>query len=142
MEQDPFLKDLWKRKAEAEQGSESTEEKGWALYQEMQKKAEENPELQSLIGEMKDNILRYADSVARFSHISKSKDDIEMLHNADKHRKRMHDGLIATINQLSRLYQKLGLDILWRTDIIGVERERLGEWALSVARHIRDQKFE
>jgi len=136
MSEDHFLKDLWKHKAEEEKG-ETREDKDLGLYLRFFEDAKQYPILEPIVQELKDKIILYAHSVSRFSQAKTF--DKELLVSADRHRRLVHNSLIDIINQLSRKYNALGIDNYWRNDIL--HRRQLGEWALTVAKHILRERF-
>ena len=138
---EPLLEKLWKHKAEEEKG-ETLEEKGITLFYDLKEKAEKYPDLKSLTDEMERGIGDYADAVIRTSHERAKGSPREDIQSADQHRRSIHDALIATVNQLSRLYHKKGFDNSWRSGIIGIAREDLGAWAVAIARDVLGKKFD
>ncbi len=135
MEREPLLMDLWKRKVEEDTG-ESQQDRDVALFYRFLEDAKSHDSLNIIISELKVAIGRYAQSVIKLSALKTGGLDREAIMSADRHRRLMHNNLIATVNQLSREYRKLGLDNNWRASIIGESREELGDWALVIAREV------
>lgn len=131
---DPLLKENWEHAAE-EQGAETRESRGVELYYTFFEKAQKYPELLPLVKDLERAIGTYADAVLRWRE-AKMGTDVKMTEAADKHRKAIHDALIDSINPISRWYAKQKIDNNWRRDIIGLDREAAGEWALDIARDV------
>ncbi|KKT28417.1 MAG: hypothetical protein UW43_C0003G0021 [Candidatus Yanofskybacteria bacterium GW2011_GWA1_44_21] len=131
--EDPFLKELWKHKADEEKG-ETQEDKDLNLYFKFKTDAAKFHSLIPLIVELEKTVGKYAQSVARWSSVRQGKSEKEVMMAADQNRKLAHNILIDIVNQISREYKKLGLTNSWRSDIIGNTRAELGDWALTIAR--------
>lgn len=131
--EDPFLRDLWKHKAEEEKG-ETQEDRDLALYLQIKTDSKKYKSLIPFVSELDLAIGRYAEAVIRLSSVRQGKLEKEIIMDADRNRSLIHNALIDVINALSREYKKLGLTNNWRSDIMGNSRREIGDWALTVAR--------
>lgn len=112
----------------------SQEDKDITLYYKFEADAHRHEALNEVVEELKSAIGKYAEAVTRLSSVRMDKLDKESIAASDRHRRLIHNSLIDTINRLSRTYKKLGLDNSWLSGIIGLSREEIGDWALTVAR--------
>ncbi len=77
------------------------------------------------------------DCLSRAAEYNKIRNDWERMsvaekQNADQERSLIHDGFIMSLNILSRIAEKEGLDNSWRGEL-GEERKRIGDYACFVA---------
>ena len=135
MATEPLLKESWERKAVGETKGETPDEHGISLFFDLKEAAERSNDLRTLTDELERKIISYADAVSRYFS-AKQSTDREAIQRADEHRHVLHEDLIATLNQLSRLYHKLGKSNSWRKEI-GLDRDQVEAWALSVARNVK-----
>lgn len=112
----------------------SQEDKDLKLYYQFEADAHKHEVLNEVVEELRAAIGKYAEAVARLSSVRMGKLDKESIAASDRHRRLIHNSLIDTINRLSRTYKKLDLDNSWLSGIIGLSREEIGDWALTVAR--------
>ena len=138
---DPLLGERWEEKAAHESG-EAESPKGVELYFGILDKAGRDASLKPLADGLEKSIGDYADAVIGLSRARMSGGDRMAIQAADQHRHNAHEGLISSINAVSRWYAAHHIDNKWRRDIIGLSREAVGNWALLVARHVLGRHLE
>ncbi|MFA6446159.1 MAG: DUF3232 domain-containing protein [Candidatus Paceibacterota bacterium] len=116
------------------------------IYADMTKKftGEGVPEdLFTLFKQVKEGILAYNVAVAKLKLVRLEKEkrvDAEEMREetqiADRARKFAHDALIDSLNALSRMCYRTGVDNTWRS-MIGSQREDVTTWAQEVVDEVR-----
>ena len=140
---EPFLRELWERKAAHERGEERgerREQRAVRIYHIIKREAEKKPELLRSLKQVEEKILRYNIAVDKLS-LGRLEEDIETIQESDRQRRLAHNALESWLNLLARQFVKFHLSNSWR-DEIGLEREAVGEWACKVAKFIRKQREE
>ena len=137
------MQERWKEVAEREKG-ETHEEKAAGLYFDLKEKAEKDPALAGLFAEVEKWVKEYAFAVLKTQRDKTEHPSKEVIEAHEQHRRTVHNALISVLRQLSRNFQKKGLDNSWRHGV-GLDpedREVLGQWALDVVRGVMDIKEE
>lgn len=127
------MRELWEHRSEEENG-ETQEDRDLSLYRRFEGDARRYEPINRVMEELRVSIGKYAEAVTRLSSVRMGKLDKDTIKASDSHRRLMHNSLIDTLNRLSREYKKLNLDNSWLSDIIGLSREEVGTWALTIAR--------
>ncbi len=138
---DPLLSEHWEEKAAQERG-EAESPRGVELYFGILDRAGRDASLKPLADSLEKSIGDYAEAVIRLSRARMSEGDRAAIQAADQHRRNAHEGLISSVNAISRWYAAHKIDNKWRRDIIGLSREAVGNWALLVARHVLGRHLE
>lgn len=144
-----FLNDLWKRRADEENGDagEIKKDKNVLIYQDIKNTIEKNQilsdesreRLDKLVKKIEEASLRYAITINTLTAKRIEKDDKEAIMQADQSRRYAHNSLVDSVNILSRQFDAAGLDNSWR-DMIGLDRKQVGTWGQKVADFINQQE--
>lgn len=133
-----FLGERWKKTAERERGKSEVLES--PIFEEIERGAFGNPQLENLFKELKERILEYALSADRLSMRREERgygeSQNEDIVSADRTRRSAHEALIDQVNILSRAFLREGLPNKWR-EKVGDSREEIGEWGFAVAEYLR-----
>ena len=137
-----FLGELWGRKKEDELIAEIPEDANFGIFLDLKVAAERDPGLAELVSELEDHLLRYAKADSTFlgaklrweseGSAPSTRRDFEI---ADRGKKAIHDSLISQLNIVSRAFHRASLDNNWRKKI-GVDRNQIAVWALTVSDHL------
>ena len=137
-----FLGELWGRKKEDELIGENPEDINFGIFLDMKIAAERDPGIAELIDDLEKNLLRYAKAESAFlgaklrweseGSAPETRRDFEV---ADRGKKAVHDSLISQLNVVSRAFHRANLDNNWRKKI-GVDRNQIAAWALTVSDHL------
>ena len=138
---DPFLKEVWGRRAEEERGEKPIEEQHYELFLDVKEKVGSQEELKEFFDQLQESVLRYNASILRLSEAQFTEMSNKDIENADQSRRISHNALIANLDVLSRAFVKSGLDNEWRADI-GLGREEASEWARNVAKILKNSVLE
>lgn len=163
---DYFLNEAWKEvnrlqtgnKNEFSEPSNSNEREWpvfiWDLEEEINKKASENERVknnlqnfQSLLAALKNNCLRYFYIIEKrikmresgntsFQTKEERKEFSAVMENIEKTQMFCHNAIVDTLNALSRLFLRCGLDNRWRLEL--GDRDNIGFWAYDNGRRLSE----
>lgn len=129
-----FLRELWERKAKAEQPKAVSE------LEKMRRLVEGNEKLEKLFLEVIKASLRYCRTRDTLGLLRIEAGDVKALEECDRARRIAHNVLIDSINILSRACLSEGVSNKWR-EKFGRDRDVIGDWAVGLANDYKKEKM-
>lgn len=124
---DPFLRDSWSKKVDAERGAESSEDTANKIFNQIESNAIHEKELTQIFEAVKKDILRYRSTIERLKQFGNGGSSTKEIEEADQVRRMAHNRMVDDINLLSRQFRSKGMDNSWRREI-GDTNEKIGSW--------------